>query len=186
MTYSQFYLQSQLDFFHADVDISVTPNPPSASVTQNEGAPAFNCEANGFGTFVIKWEVDGVPYDRQFCNDAENCTITEPNGRMSRLELNTEHIRLDPNRNEKTLNIVCVVNQTLRMPDRTSLENATTQVILPNTTSRTSRSGSVQLKILPPVTTPPTVPATTPPGGGLAGKNLSYTNLSQKIVKICS
>ena len=166
MTYSQFYLQSQLDFLHADnINISVTPS--TASVIKNEQAPAFNCEATGFGNFTIKWEVDGVPYDREFCNGAENCTITESNGRTSRLELNTEHIRLDPNRNETALNIVCVVNL-----DKAALENATTRVILPDAT----RSGIVQLKILPPATTPPTVP-TTPPTDGVQpqqpGKNLA-------------
>ena len=137
------------------------------NVIQNEQAPAFNCEATGFGTFAIKWEVDGMLYDREFCDDAENCTITEPSGRTSRLELNTEHIRLDPNRNETTLNIVCVVNL-----DKAALENATTRVILPDAT----RSGSVQLKILPPVKIPPTVP-TTPPTDSVQppGKSLSHT-----------
>ena len=147
--------------------------PPSASVTQNEPAPAFTCEATGFGSFAIKWEVDGMLYDRQFCDGANNCTITESSGRKSRLELNTEHIRLDPNRNETTLNIVCVVNQTL--PDKASLENDTTRVILPDTTSRTGRYGIVQLKILSPVTTPPTIPTTTLPGGVQPGKSLSHT-----------
>ena len=140
-------------------------------MTQNEQAPTFNCEATGFGSFAIKWEVDGVLYDREFCDGADNCTITEPNGRTSRLELNTEHVRLDPNRNETTLNIVCVVDQTL--PDKAALENATTQVILPDTTSRTSRSEILQQKILPPMTAPPTVPVTTPRDGGLTCKNLA-------------
>ena len=115
-------------------------------MTQNDRA-VFTCEATGFRAFDIKWEVDGMLYDREVCDDMENCAVTA-NEHTSTLELNTEHI--EPN----TLAIVCVVN-----PDKASLENDTTEIILPRITNRTMRHEGVQLEIMP---RPPTTPATGP------------------------
>ena len=150
-----------------DLNISVTSDPSTASVTQNNQA-MFTCEATGFGDFDIKWEVDGILYDEEVCDDMENCTVTDStSGHTSTLELYTEHIE------PSTLTIVCVVNQTL--PDKASLENDTTEVILPRTTSKTMRHEGVQLEIMP---SPPTTPATgaistSPPGMHECG-NINY------------
>ena len=81
--------------------------------------------------------------DSEYCDNVEICTVIESTGDMSTLKFNTEHIT--PN---TTLTIVCVVTQTL--PEKASLENDTTEVILPSTTSRTRRSEIVQLNILSP------------------------------------
>ena len=136
---------------HTDLDITVTSDPPTASVAQNEQA-TFTCVATGFGNLDIKWEVDGMLYDKEVCGDMDNCTVTNTN-ETSTLELSTEDIPPYTN-----LTIVCVVNQTL--PDKASLENDMTEVILPNATSRTRRSKIVQLEILPVTTDIPTTPST--------------------------
>ena len=126
-------------------------------MTQGQQA-SFTCEAVGFGNFGIKWEVDGMLYDKGVCdNNIENCTIAIPNEHTSTLKLNADYIK--PN---TTLTIVCVVNQSL--PDIES--NDTTEVILPIITSRTRRSETVQLEIEPLYnpTTPSTGPMATPSG----------------------
>ena len=117
---------------------------------------------NGEGDITIKWEINGAVYDSENCN---MCRVEETDNGNSTLTVHTG--TLDRVMNETTLNIVCVVNQTV--PERPEGMNEMIEV---RSIYRNLSSEAAQLVLSPaPPTQPPTTQPTTPTPGSISSSS---------------
>ena len=106
---------------------------------------------NSEGYIIIKWEINGVVYDSENCNDM--CTVDETDNGNSTLTVHTGS--MDRAMGVTALKIVCVVNQTVSQRPERMIEVRPAVKIL--------RNEAAQLILSPaPITQPPTTKPTTP------------------------
>ena len=114
---------------------------------------------NGGGDITIKWEINGVVYDSENCGDL--CRVDETDNGNSTLTVHTG--TMDRVMDVTTLNIVCVVTQTLseRPEGMTEYRNLSSE--------------AAQLVLSPaPTTQPPTTQPMTPTSESISTQSGEY------------
>ena len=116
---------------------------------------------NSGGDITIKWEINGTVYASENCSDL--CTVKRTDNGNSTLTVHTLTVHtgnMDPVMNETTMNIVCIVTQTL--PERPQGMKE----------YRNLSSEAAQLVLSPaPPPTQPTAQPTSPTSGPLSSSS---------------